>query len=201
MNSLFYTYFQLGFQHILDLNAYDHLIFIVALCALYKVADWRKILILITAFTIGHSLTLILAALDIIRFPSLLIEALIPITIILTATYNLLPHHQVQDQSQVNVTALYPHYLMALLFGLIHGMGFSNQFKALLMKDQSIIALLFPFNIGIEAGQLLIVGAVMLVSYICLNILRVSHQAWIRVISFIAGGLAISLLYNVLTGG
>lgn len=198
MTSLFNSYFQLGFEHILDLDAYDHLIFLVALCALYRIQDWRKILILVTAFTIGHSLTLILAALEIITLPTLLIEALIPITIIITALYNL--YAQNRDQNEISVSSLYLHYLMALFFGFIHGMGFSNQFKALLMKDQSIGALLFPFNLGIEAGQLLIVAGIMLLSYICLTILNVSQQAWIQVISGIAGGLAITLLYGVLSG-
>ena len=146
---MFSTYFQLGFEHITDINGYDHMLFLLALCAAYIYTDWKKILVLVTAFTLGHSITLSLAVLNIIPVNSAWIEFLIPVTIVLTAGKNVVLK---QEKSSVAT------YLMALAFGLIHGMGFSNYLRSLLGDE--LLLPLFSFNIGIEVGQLLVVLAI-----------------------------------------
>jgi len=163
------AYTELGFEHILDPKGYDHILFVVALCAVYLIKDWKKILILVTAFTIGHSLTLALSSLKIVNISADLIETLIPITIILTCVFNIVSG----KASEKNVMA---NYGIALGFGLIHGLGFSNFFKAMLGKDESIVMPLFSFNIGVELGQIIIVAITMLLSYIVVNIMKVKHR-------------------------
>lgn len=154
----FFVYLQLGIHHIADLQGCDHLLFVVTLCAAYPPAAWRQILLLVTAFTVGHSLTLGLAALDLIRMPADLVETLIPITILLTAVFNI-TISQPSAKAGVFSRATLPRYALALGFGLIHGLGFSNFFRALMGDAGSILWPLFSFNVGIEIGQAAILGA------------------------------------------
>ncbi len=188
--SEFYTYLQLGLQHIADLNAYDHILFIVALCAVYQIREWKNILVLVTAFTIGHSLTLALSAFNIVLIPAPIIEFLIPVTIFLTALYNVSLHQQLAD----NQGAMRWNYALALGFGFIHGMGFSNYFKMLLGQEASIIQPLLAFNIGIEIGQLLIVAVILLASVVALRLLKIQARDWIVFLSGAAAGISLVLM-------
>lgn len=152
--SEFSLYFGLGKEHILDyLNGYDHILFVLALCAVYSVHDWKKILILVTAFTIGHSITLALATLEIISVKGELIEFFIPLTIFITAAGNLFRTEKSVDKSNVQL-----NYVFALFFGLIHGLGFSNFLRSLLGKDHGIVSQLLAFNLGLELGQIIVVA-------------------------------------------
>ncbi len=195
MSSLFTTYIELGFEHISDIKAYDHILFIVALCAIYTLKEWKHVLILVTAFTIGHSLTLALASLDVVRFPSQIVEFLIPVTIFLTAVFNLrrLDKNDVKIPSQ-KMSNL--NYFIALFFGLIHGMGFSNFLRSSLMpgKESDLISQLFAFNVGIELGQIMIVIIILLLSFISLNIMKVNKRDWTILISGMAMGISVILM-------
>lgn len=194
---MFQTYLQLGFDHISDPKAYDHIVFLVALCAAYRPEEWKKILILVTAFTIGHSLTLALAVLDVIRFPAKVIELLIPVTILITAIVNVLPQSREGSNSFKGINPSYP---FALFFGLIHGMGFSNFLRSALMPGQEgdLVGQLFAFNLGIELGQLLIVVLIMGMAFIALRLLKVSPRAWNQFVSGAAAGISVSLLIGLL---
>lgn len=186
---MFSTYLQLGFDHILDINGYDHILFVIALCAVYRHTQWKNILILVTAFTIGHSVTLALSALNVIVFRSDIIEFLIPLTILLTAVFNVLKKEDTQEKVMAN-------YGLALFFGLIHGMGFSNYFKALLGKEESIVAPLFAFNIGVELGQIIIVAFTVLAGFVFAKGLKVPQREWNLFISGAAAGIAVILLMD-----
>lgn len=186
----FLFYLEFGFTHILDPKGYDHMLFLLALCALYRIEDWKRVLILVTAFTIGHSVTLAAAALNIIQIPSEIIEFLIAFTIFLTAVYNLtFARNETLTQQQVQV-----NYAIALIFGFIHGMGFSNQFKALLGQEESIVPILFPFNVGIELGQILFVIGIMLVGGLLVEKLKIPFKYWKFGLSIIAGLLALEMM-------
>ena len=161
-------YIRLGFDHILDPNGYDHILFVVALCSIYNWKEWKKVVILVTAFTIGHSLTLALSSLRIVNISSALIETLIPITILITCLYNILKVYKGFKNEKVNI-----NYILALFFGLIHGLGFSNFLKPMFNKDESIIGPLLSFNIGVELGQLVIVLGVLLLSLLWSNVLKI----------------------------
>lgn len=188
--SEFALYFGLGREHILDyLNGYDHILFVLALCALYSVHDWKKILILVTAFTIGHSVTLALATLEIVNVDSSLIEFLIPLTIFITSTANLFRSEQAISKTKVQL-----NYLFALFFGLIHGLGFSNFLRSLLGKDHSIISQLLAFNLGLELGQIIVVGLFLALSFILVDLIKVSRRDLKLILSSAIAGVALVLL-------
>jgi len=197
---MFNLYLKLGFEHLLDLAAYDHLLFVIALTVVYQVSEWKKLLILVTAFTIGHSITLALAVLDIIQFPTTIIEWLIPITILMTAAYNLYIYF-IQKRPKANLNKLLNvKYFTALFFGLIHGMGFSNFLKSALMPSEEhlLVWQLLAFNVGIELGQLLIVGVVLLINFIVLNILGFKKQTWIGIVNSVVMILCIWIISGLL---
>ena len=180
----FSLYFSLGLEHILDWRGYDHILFVAALCGVYLWVDWRRVLVLVTAFTIGHSLTLALSAFNLLRLPANWIEFFIPLTILATAIANL-----IQKQKQ-NVLWAYP---MALCFGLIHGMGFSNYLKSLLGTDTSIITQLLAFNLGLECGQLIIVITILALAQLMVKQFKIVQRKWIIFLSAVVLGLALQM--------
>ena len=184
----FGLYFTLGQEHILDINGYDHILFVLALAAIYTLKDWRKILILVTAFTVGHSVTLALATLQIIQVNAAVVEFIIPVTIFITALSNLL----VKESKTTSKLSL--NYGYALFFGLIHGLGFSNYLRAMLGKSQSIVGPLFAFNVGLELGQIIIVALFLIVSFIVINLGKVQHRWWRISISLIITLMSLALL-------
>ena len=173
MNDFIILYFTLGREHILDWQGIDHILFVMAICVRYQFADWRKLLVLITAFTIGHSVTLALSVFNLIHFSTKWIEFLIPATIVITAISN------VFVKKFVYKTKFPFIYFMALGFGLIHGLGFSNYLKSLLGKDESIWLQLLAFNVGLEVGQLVIVASVLIVSLILVILLKINRRDYI----------------------
>jgi HupE / UreJ protein len=172
----FSFYFGMGWHHILNWEALDHLLFITALATIYLLKDWKQVLVLVTAFTIGHSLTLALSVLDIIRFSSRWVEFLIPCTIVVTAISNLF-------QKKFTPRSIRINYFLALFFGLIHGMGFANAIRFMLAKDQSLGWGLFGFNVGLEAGQIIVVAIVLLLSWALLTLLRINRREWVIFLS------------------
>lgn len=177
----FRMFFPMGIQHITDLAGIDHILFIAALCLRYLWTDWKKLLVLVTAFTIGHSITLALSTLDVISISQRWTEFLIPITIIITAINNCF----VKDFS---FNSKYPTiYFFALFFGLVHGLGFSTLLKSMLGRDTNIITQLFAFNLGLEVGQLLIVSIILLFSFLLVRVLQVNRRGFIL---FVSGGIA-----------
>lgn len=182
----FTFYFGLGWQHIISWDAADHLLFIAALSAIYLVKDWKKVLILVTAFTVGHSVTLALSVYDVIRINSKLVEFLIPVTILVTALINIFLKKNAASPGNYN-------YFLALFFGLIHGLGFANTIRFMLAKSQGIAIPLAGFNIGLEAGQMLVVSIILLCSYLVVNKAGLQQKWWIFTLSGIAGCTALYL--------
>jgi uncharacterized membrane protein YfcA len=187
--SPFESYFQIGLEHILDTKGYDHILFIIALCAVYTASDWKKIIILVTAFTIGHSITLALSALHVIEIKEDLVEFLIPLTILATAISNLFK----KDRNGFNKPKVELNYFLALFFGLIHGLGFSTLLKALLGQQSQITQPLLAFNLGLEVGQLAVVGLFMVLTTLVLWF-GVSRRDWRIMVSSAVGGIALVLL-------
>ena len=185
--SEFELYYHLGLEHILDKNGYDHIIFVVALCAVYQVDDWKKVLVLVTSFTVGHSITLVLATLNIVTIDSTLIEFLIPCTIFITAFANLFAKTESDGVS-------YRNYLFASFFGLIHGLGFSNYLKGLLGTSESILSELLAFNIGLEVGQIIVVAILLAAGFLAVSIFGASKRDWKQVISSAVAGIALVLI-------
>lgn len=180
----FAFYFKMGWEHIISKDALDHQLFILALACVYTIKDIRRVLILVTAFTIGHSLTLALSVLDIIRFSSKWAEFLIPCTIFVTALNNIFQVDSAAKSARIN-------YYLALCFGLIHGMGFANAIRIMLAKDQTIGWGLFGFNVGLEAGQIFVVAIILAIGILFLNALKVKRRDWVFFLS--AGVFALSI--------
>ena len=172
----FLFYLQLGWEHIISSDALDHQLFILALVAIFSFKDLKKVLILVTAFTIGHSVTLALSAFDIIRFPSNWIEFLIPCTIVFTALDNLIFSKNVEKLIKLN-------YFLALFFGLIHGMGFANSVRMMLANEQSIVIPLLGFNVGLEIGQIAVVIIILSIFYILSTFLKLKKKHWVMLVS------------------
>lgn len=189
--SEFGVYLGLGFDHILDRNGYDHILFVISLCLLFRINAWKRILMLVTAFTIGHTITLALATIRVINFNEVLIERLIPITILITAISNLFVKEKriAENKSKRN-------FYFASIFGLIHGLGFSNFLKATLGKEANIIKPLLAFNVGLEVGQIIIVGLFLGLTFIFVNVARVNSRDWRLIISSAIAGIALMLLFE-----
>lgn len=181
----FWMYSQIGFNHIANLSGMDHILFVAALCIRYQFSDWKKWLILITAFTIGHSITLVLSVFNYLDFSTNWIEFLIPVTILITSISNMFV-------KKFSFNTRFPViYFFALFFGLIHGLGFSFYLKSLLGLQQNIAPALLAFNLGLEIGQILIVMAILVISFIFVTLLKAPRRDFILIVS--GGILALSL--------
>lgn len=186
----FWLYFSLGRQHIADWQGNDHILFVAALCLRYVWANWKQVLLLVTAFTIGHSITLALSVLNVVSFSIKWIEFLIPITILITTVSN------VWVKKFVFKSKFPLIYFFALFFGLIHGLGFSNYLKSLLGKSSNVVAELFAFNIGLEVGQLLIVVIILSLTYLITGLFKLNRREYVL---FASGGIflmALSMAIN-----
>ena len=191
VQNTFGVYLQLGFEHISDLAGYDHILFIIALCAIYQIAQWKKVLLLATAFTIGHSITLAMVVFNLLPVNSAWIEFLIPVTILCTALYNAITYTGENTNHSSRFTNL--NYWLALIFGFIHGMGFSNFLRASLLpgEESQLWLQLLAFNLGVELGQFTIVLFVLIIAYIMIRQLKVAPRSWNLFISGGAFGLAL----------
>lgn len=185
----FNLWFSTGIEHILDIEGYDHIAYIIALTVIFKPKEWRKILILVTAFTIGHSITLAMSTLRIININRNLIEIMIPITILVTCINNIWLTNK-------NQRSIIPNYITALCFGFIHGMGFSYLLRSMLGKQESILSPLFSFNLGLEAGQIIIVACVIVITAILSLFLKVSSKVWVITISTLVGLVSCYLIFQ-----
>jgi hypothetical protein len=179
-------YFKIGWEHIITIEAIDHILFIAALAAIYMLKDWRQVLILVTAFTIGHAITLALSSLGIIEVESSLVEFLIPCTIIFTAISNIFLKTFTHKAIRIN-------YFLALFFGLIHGLAFANTLRMILAADQSFALSMFSFSVGLELGQILIVFLVLLLTQLSVGILKMRRRLWVVIVSGIVFCIALSM--------
>ena len=201
MISEFLVYLRLGFEHITDVGGYDHLLFVAALTAT-DLGRFRRLFWLVTAFTVGHSITLALATLDLVRVDTSLVEILIPVTILVTSAVNAFwwgggkrpesPDDSSPDEAVESETRV--RYLLAVGFGLIHGLGFSTFLRAALGWEENIFLPLLSFNIGLEIGQLAIVAVLSLVALLLIKGLGLTRRAWVLGVSAITGGMALVLL-------
>ncbi len=182
-------YFKLGWDHIIAWDALDHLLFVLALSAIYLIGNWRQVLVLVTAFTIGHSLTLALSVYNIVTIADKWVEFLIPCTIIVTAALNLLEKNYKPRSLRLN-------YFLALFFGLIHGLGFANYIRFMISKHESMGWSLFGFNIGLEAGQIIVVTGILLVSFLLVDKAGIKRKWWVWSLSIIALSMAFKMAWD-----
>ncbi len=187
----FILYTRLGLFHVLDLQAYDHILFLTVLAVIYVFSDWKKVLWLITFFTFGHTLTLALSAYDILHVKMSVVEFLIPVTIMATALANIFFLKKLVTKTESNINLIF-----AFFFGLIHGLGFSSYFKILVDRNEAKLLPLLEFALGIEIAQVVIVLLVLLTGFIFMRILKVNRRDWILVISSVVAGIVIPMLFE-----
>ncbi|QOD59701.1 HupE/UreJ family protein [Polaribacter haliotis] len=186
----FILYFKMGLYHVLDFSAYDHILFLVVLAVVFSFNQFKKVLWLVTLFTLGHSITLALSAYGIVNIKMALIEFLIPLTIFITGVIN------VMTAKKSSLGKENTNLVFALLFGLIHGLGFSNYFKMMVGKEEDKLFPLVEFALGIEAAQIIIVLGILIVGTILQNFFRVTRRDWILVCSSIVIGFAIQMMLD-----
>jgi len=184
----FTLFLTLGLNHVLDWQAYDHILFLIVLTVVYTLSNWKKVLWLITLFTIGHTITLALAAYNMLAIDIDIVEFLIPVTILITAFVNILTVKK-QQTSNININLFF-----AFFFGLIHGLGFSNYFRMIVEDADAKLAPLIEFAIGIELAQVIIVLGILVVGYIAQKVIKISRRDWILVLSAIVIGIVIPML-------
>ncbi len=208
----FSFFFQQGLSHISDVNAYDHILFIVALAALHSLSNWRALVYLVTAFTVGHSLALALATFRVVQANTQLIEFLIPLSIISTCLWNIfrvLRNYEPGAAKRENDNILEDQltkpmkilsvkrssllYMIVILFGLIHGLGFSNYLRFLLSEGESIVVPLLGFNVGLELGQILILFVALLINFVFLDLAKISFRIWAILVSLLVFFLSIPI--------
>ncbi len=177
---------KIGIDHILDLNGYDHLLFLMVLAVPYVFKDWKRVLTLVSIFTIGHSISLLLGAYNIVTVNGKLVEFLIPITILITAIYNVFTARKKDKGHKIGLL-----FFATLFFGLIHGLGFAREFN--MISDNTLVFLL-EFALGIEIAQVIIVFVVLFLGFLCQTIFRFSRRDWVMVISAIVIGLVIPMI-------
>ncbi len=188
--SEFMLYFKIGLNHVLDINGYDHVLFLIALTVPYAFKDWKRVLLLVTLFTVGHTLALILSVYEIVIIKAYLVEFLIPITILVTAAFHLFTAGKSGKNESITFVAF-----VTLFFGVIHGLGFSNYFKTILPGSASDKLLpLLEFALGIEAAQIIVVIIVLLLSYIVQTFFRFSKRDWTLVMSAFVIGVVLPMI-------
>ena len=188
--SEFWIYFQIGLKHVLDIHAYDHVLFLIALAIPFSFSDWKRVVLLVTLFTIGHTMALMLSVFEIVTIKVNVVELLIPITILITALFNLFTAGKSSKKESINLV-----FFITLFFGIIHGLGFSNYFKSILGGSASSKILpLSEFALGIEAAQIVVVFVVLVLSYIVQTIFRFSKRDWTLVMSAFVIGVVIPMI-------
>ena len=188
----FWIFFKIGINHVLDFNGYDHILFLVALTAPYIIKDWQRILILVSIFTVGHTLALLLSVFNIVIVKVTIVELLIPITILITAFYNIFTAGKGSKQNGISFVAI-----VTLLFGIIHGLGFSNYFKNMITGD--VVDKLIPtleFALGIEAAQIIVISCVLILSFIMQTLFRFSKRDFTLIMSAFVLGVVMPLIIS-----
>ncbi|WP_406685666.1 HupE/UreJ family protein [Seonamhaeicola sp. MEBiC1930] len=178
-----------GINHVLDINGYDHVLFLMVLTVPYLFNNWKRVLLLVSTFTLGHTLSLVLAAYSVVRVNATIVEFLIPITILIVALFNVFTAGKGAQKEKVGVL-----FLSTLFFGLVHGLGFAREFHIFLGDSDNKLVLLFEFALGIELAQIIIVFVVLFLGYIGQTIFRFSRRDWIMVVSAIVVGLVIPMI-------
>ena len=187
----FLKFFELGLYHIVNFKSYDHILFLVVLTTPYLFNDWKRLLLLVSSFTLGHTLSLLLGVYDIVNLNVNVTEWLIPFTIIVIALYNIFTSGKSSKRSNPIVL-----FSIVLFFGFIHGLGFANAFESLVKSSESTLLAVLEFALGIEFGQFIIVFCVLFFGFIGQTIFRFSVRDWVMVLSAVVIGLMLPLIFN-----
>lgn len=181
----FQLYFLSGLWHVISLDGLDHILFLAMLALPYSFKDWRQVLLLATLFTIGHTMTLVLAVYVFGHINAEPVEFFISLTIFITALLNIFRPGK-GPANNLNFIAL-----LALLFGIVHGLGFGKDFRMLVVGNPgNTFSTLATFTLGLEAAQLIVVLGVLLIGFTVTDVLKVNRRDWLLVVSAFVAGIA-----------
>jgi hypothetical protein len=186
----FWIYFEVGMRHVLNIFSYDHVLFLIALSIPYVFKDWKKILLLVSLFTLGHTLALFLSVYEIVVVKVDIIEFLIPITILITAFFHLFTVGKTVKNYSISVVGF-----ITLFFGIIHGLGFATYFKSIIggTRNSKLLPLL-EFATGIEAAQIIVVLIALIVAYCVQTLFRFSKRDWTLMTSSFVIGVVLPMI-------
>lgn len=188
----FWIYFNIGLNHVLDFNAYDHMIFLLALTLPYDAKAWKRLLILVSIFTLGHTISLFLSVFDVVKIKPTMVEILIPITILITAIYNLISQGKKGKNDSLSFVGF-----VTLFFGIIHGLGFSGYFNSILPGNATDkLWPLLEFALGIETAQITIVILALIIGYVVQTLFKFSKRDWVLSVSSFIIGIVMPLIIN-----
>jgi hypothetical protein len=187
----FLSNFQDGVYHILNIQSYDHILFLIVLTVPYLFKDWKRVFVLISIFTVGHCVSLALTTYDIINVNLKLIELLIPISILLVALFNVFTTGKRSHGPTIGLV-----FFTALFFGLVHGLGFVSAFERLISSSENKLIALLEIGLGLEIGQLFVAFIVIFLSFLCQTIFRFSKRDWVMVTSAIVVGVVLPILID-----
>ena len=186
----FWIYFNIGLKHVLNIYAYDHVLFLLALTVPYEFKNWKRILILVSFFTLGHTLALFLSVFNIIAIKANIVEFLIPITILVAALYNIIVSGKSSKKDTITFIGI-----ITVFFGIIHGLGFSNYFNSILPgKPTDKLLPLFEFALGIETAQIIVVILSLLLAYVVQTLFKFSKRDWTLTVSAFIVGVVIPII-------
>ena len=188
--STFILYFRLGYRHVLDIYGVDHMLFIIAIMSVFLLRDWRRALVLFLFYVIGSSISLSLAANEIIRVDINIIDYLIPVTILIAAVINIFKKPESYTPRSIF------RFAILLIFGLIHGFGFADYLMDILGTDLNLAVPIIGFNLGIELGLFLVGFVFLIISWVFINNLGISRRDWRLVISYGIAGIALTLMFE-----
>lgn len=177
-----------GINHVLDINAYGHILFIIVLTLPYAFKDWKRVLWLITVITIAFAISLVLSIFNVVHIKTSIVRFLIPVTILIASIFNVFTAGKGPHKGKLGVL-----FFTALFFGLIHGLGSAGEFKMLIGSHNTFVFLL-EFVLGIEIGQIIIVFLVLFLGYLAQTLFRFSKRDWVMVISAVVVGLVIPMV-------
>ncbi len=183
----FWLFFKIGLEHVLDRNAYDHILFLIVLCAAYNFVSWKRLLVLVTLFTVGHTIALITAHYEVVTVSNRIVEFLIPLTIFTAAIFNLFTAGNEKRAEKLGLL-----YIITTFFGLIHGFGFASFYK-MINSDGGVLPLL-EFALGVETAQIIVVLIVLIFAFIFQTIFRFNKRDWVLVVSSIVLGMIIPMI-------
>lgn len=188
--SEFWIYFEIGLRHILNQFAYDHILFLIALIVPYTFKDWKRLLLLVSVFAVGHTLSMLLSVFGMIVIRGNLVEFLIPITILIVAVFHLFTAGKSSKNQSISMVVF-----VTLFFGVIHGLGFASYFKSVLGGvPQSKLLPIAEFALGIEVSQIVVVFVVLILSYIVQTFFRFSKRDWALVMSSFVIGVVLPMI-------
>ena len=182
---------QYGMNHVLDIKTYDDILFLLVLTVPFEFKDWKRVFLLITTFTLGHALTLIMAVYGILSVNAKLVEFLIPITIMIVALYNVFTAGKKAPSEKIGIL-----FLSTIFFGLVHGLGFATEFSKHVKKGEGKFFALLEFALGIEIGQIIVVFIILFLGFLCQTVFRFSKRDWVVVLSAVVVGLVIPMLIH-----